>query len=154
VGIYGNSGVSAMTMPMIPAGWLTTKAGQATGYAAGQRYPFFPNAFENQLSNGTEQSNPNFLPAAQADQAIAWGNYYEPGGYSPGLKSKGGPKTGQLVDETPWNFDTSTQPGFDKYNAKNTQKNPTAGMMYVLIFCDDSTTDTYFAGRLFRQEPQ
>lgn len=154
VGIYGNSGVSAMSMPMIPQSWIDTKAGEATGYAAGQRYPFFPNAFENQLSNGTEQSNPNYLPASQVDQAIAWGNYYEPAGYSPGLKSKGGPKTGQLVDETPWNFDTSTQPGFDKYNAKNTQKNPTAGQMYALIFCDDSATDTYFLGRLFRQEAQ
>ena len=154
VGIYGNSGVNPQTMPMIPQSWLNTKEGQATTYKAGERYPFFPDAFESQLADGTEQGNANYLLAAQADQAIAWGNYYEPAGYSPGLRSRGAPKSGKLVDETAWTFDTSTQTGFDKYNVKNTQKNPTVGMMYVMIFCDDQGNQpVYFLGRLFRQEP-
>lgn len=154
VGVYGNSGVNPQTMPMIPQDWVNTKEGGLTGYLAGQRYPFFPNAFEQQLADGTEQGNANYLLAAQADQAIAWGNYYEPAGFSPGLKSRGAPKSGRLVDETSWSFDTSTQTGFDKYNVQNTQKNPTVGMMYVMIYCDDQGNQpVYFLGRFYRQEP-
>ena len=155
VGIYGNSGVNPQSMPMLPQAWLNTKEGQATGYKAGERYPFFPDAFESQLADGSEQGNANYLLAGQADQAIAWGNYYEPAGYSPGLKSRGAPKSGKLVDESSWSFDTSTQTGFDKYNVKNTQKNPTVGMMYIMIYCDDHgiSGPVFFLGRLFRQEP-
>lgn len=153
VGIYGNSGVSASSMPMIPAAWANSAEGKATGYKASQRYPFFPDAFEQILANGEQQDQPNYLPAGQIDQMIAWGNYYEPAGYSPGLKSSGSPKTGQLIDETQWSFDTSNQPGFDKYSVENTAKNTTAGMGYILIYCDEQGTQPiYFLGRLFKTE--
>lgn len=148
VGIYGNSGVSALSMPMIPA-----KLAASTGYAAGQRYPFFKDAFEPILATGEQQSQPNYLPADQIDPLIQWGNYYEPAGYSPGLASAGSPKSGKLVDESAWSYDLSNSPGFDKYSVENTAKNPTAGMAYVLIYCDDQGTEPiYFMGRLFRTE--
>lgn len=147
VGIYGNSGVSPTSMPMIPAGGFN-------GYKAGERNPFFPGAFERTTEDGTEQNNPNYLPANQIDMAIAWGNYYEGGGFSPGMESRGGQRTGLLVDETSWSFDTSNQPGFDKYSVENTAKNPTAGMLYILLYCDEQgDKPVYFLGRLFRQEP-
>lgn len=147
VGIYGSSGVSPMSMPMVPPGGYD-------GYAAGQRYPFFPGAFEQYKEDGTEQDQPSYLLAAQSNQVIAWGNYYEPAGYSPGLASAGAPKTGRLVDETAWSFDTTSQPGFDKYSVENTAKNTTAGMLYIMIYCDDQGDHPiYFLGRLFRSEP-
>lgn len=147
VGIYGSSGVSPMSMPMVPPGGYD-------GYAAGQRYPFFPGAFEQYKEDGTEQDQPSYLLAAQSNQVIAWGNYYEPAGYSPGLASAGAPKTGRLVDETAWSFDTTSQPGFDKYSVENTAKNTTAGMLYIMIYCDDQGDQPiYFLGRLFRSEP-
>lgn len=147
VGIYGNSGVSPSSMPMVPAGgW--------NGYEAGQRNPFFPGAFERMTEDGTEQDSLNYLPADQIDMAIAWGNHYEGAGFSPGMESRGGERTGMLVDETSWSFDTSSQPGFDKYSVENTAKNPTAGMMYVLVYCDEQGDEpVYFLGRLWRQEP-
>lgn len=149
VGIYGNSGISSDAMPMIPA-----SIAPVNGYGASQRYPFYPGAFEQVKPDGTLQSDPSYLIADQSDQYIAWGNYYEPAGYSPGLFSKGNPKTGMLEDSTPWSFDTSAQPGFDKYSVENTAKNPTAGMGYVLIYADDQGTQpVFFLGRLFVQNP-
>jgi hypothetical protein len=134
---------------MIPAALLPIGT-----YAAGQRYPFFKDAFEPVLADGTQQSQPNYLPAGGIDMLMAWGNYYEPAGYSPGLASAGSPKTGKLSDETPWSYDLSNTPGFDKYSVANTAKNPTAGMAYVLIYCDDQgTSPVYFLGRLFQSNP-
>lgn len=149
VGIYGSSGVNPLSMPTMPA----TSVDSLRTYPAGQHYPFFAGAFEQYKPDGTQQSDKSFLPADGIDQAIAWGNFYEPAGYSPGRYSSGNGKTGLLVDETSWSFDTSSQPGFDKYNAANVASNPTAGFMYVMIYCDDSGSDTYFMGRLWRTEP-
>jgi hypothetical protein len=150
VSIYANSGASVRDMPMIPAQYNHTY----NGYAQGQRYPFYPGAFENINPDGTETDNPGQLLANGADLIIGWGNYYEPAGYSPGLASTKSPKTGKLVDEQSWGYDTSNSPDFDKRSVANTRKNVTAGMLYVMIYCDDQGTDpVYFLGRLFRQEP-
>lgn len=149
IGIYGNSGISAKDMPMIPSPVPT-----GVPYPASQRYPFFPGAFEQIKPDGTEQDNPGVLLPSGADQIIAWGTFYEGAGYSPGSQGARGAKTGLMVDESPWTFDTSNVPGFDKYSTKNTKKNPTAGMVYVMIYCDDQGTEPiYFLGRFFRQEP-
>lgn len=143
-GIYTNSGITSDSMPMIP------KAAKGLPYAAGDRYPFFPEAFEQNEPNGEEQDNPNVLLPEGADMVIAWGNVYDPAGYSPGLMSAGGTKTGRLVDETSWSFDTSSVPGFDKYSVANNDKNKTAGMLYAMIFCDDYPLgDLFFLGRMF-----
>lgn len=142
-GIYTNSGITSNDMPMIPKG--------ATGlpYAVADRYPFFPEAFEQIKPTGEEQDNANVLLPEGADMVIAWGNVHDPAGYSPGLFSAGGAKSGRLVDESPWSYDTSSVPGFDKYSTANNAKNKTAGLLYCMIFCDDSSSDLFFLGRLF-----
>jgi len=149
IGIYGAFGISYMAMPQVP----TALAAQV-GYAAGQRYPFFKDAFEDVRSDGTLVDDDQFTKMAGAsDTIIQWGNYYEPAGYSPGLATAGSPKTGRLVDESAWSYDLSSAPGFDKYRVEETAKNPTAGMAYVIIYCDDQgANDVYFMGRLFRTE--
>ena len=148
VSFYGNSGVSVLDMPMIP-----TIAEGHGGYPASQRYPFFKGAFERMKDDGTEQNNPGQLLPLGADLIVGWGNFYEPAGYSPGRAALSSPKTGLMSSETPWPFDTSNVPGFDKYSATNTQKNPTAGVIYVMVYCDDQLTQpVYFLGRLYRQE--
>lgn len=156
-GVYGSSGTNATSMPSIPADWIKTAEGKATGYKAGQHYPFFPGAFEQQNADGTivdDNAGPQLL-ADGTTQFIAWGNYYEPAGYSPGLKSRGAPKTGMLVDESTWAFDTSkADPNFPLYDASNIAKNKSAGLGYVMVYCDDQgTKPIYFLGRMFRVEP-
>jgi hypothetical protein len=149
VGLYGNSGVSAKDMPMIPS---PVPAG--VPYPASQRYPFFPGAFDQIKPDGTQQDNVGVLLPSGADMVIGWGTYYEGAGYWPGMQSAKNSKTGLLVDESPWSFDTSNVPGFDKFSTKNTQKNPTAGMMYILIYCDDQgTSPIYFLGRMYVASP-
>lgn len=150
-GVYGSSGISPLSMPMVPP--AADGVGMLRPYPQGQRYPLFEGAFEAVRPDGTEQPNKNYLPADGIAQAIAWGTFHEPAGYSPGRYSQGNGKTGMLTDETTWSFDTSGQPGFDKYSVEGTAKNPTAGMVYALVYCDDSETDTFFLGRFFRQEP-
>lgn len=147
VGIYSMMGVNYTSMPTVPAGGYD-------GYAAGQRYPFFPGAFENIRADGTEQDNLNYLPASNIGMVIAWGNYYEPAGHSPGMASRGAEPTGQLIDETNWTFDTTNQTEFDKYSVENTRKATTAGLLYALIYADDQGDQpVYFLGRFTRSEP-
>jgi len=148
-GIYANSGTSVRDMPIIPATYNNT-----FGYPQGQRYPFYPGAFENINPDGTETDNPGQILANGADLVMGWGNYYEGAGFSPGLQSSKSPKTGKLVDEATWSFDTSNSPDFDKRSVKNTRSNKTAGMLYIMVYCDDQgSTPAYLLGRLFRQEP-
>jgi hypothetical protein len=147
VGVYFNSGVTTNDMPMIP------KGAKGLPYAASDRYPFFPEAFETHKPNGEEQDNPAVLLPQGAEMVVGWGNVNDPAGYSPGLFSSGGAKTGRLVDETGWSFDTSGYGDFDKYSVKNNAKNKSAGMLYMMVFCDDTAEDVYFLGRLFRKEP-
>lgn len=148
IGFYANQGVNVTNMPMIPA----SMAGKY-GYPASQRYPFFPGAFENVDPDGTLTDNPGQLTAEGADMAVGFGNYYEGAGYFPGLQSKKNPKTGLLSEEAPWSYDTTSSTGFDKYSAEKTKKDPTNGLMYVMIYCDDQgSSPVYFLGRLFRSE--
>jgi len=150
VSIYGTSGTNVTSMPMIPAQYSK----KYKGYLAGQRYPFFPGAFETINADGTETNNPGQLLAGGSDLVIGWGNYYEGAGYSPGLESAHAPKTGKLVDEQTWTFNTSSDPSFDKYDAKKTQSNTTAGMLYVMVYADDQgATPAYLLGRLYIQSP-
>lgn len=154
VSVYNNSGVSPKDMPRIPTG--TTKIVKPAGatYAAGQSNPFYEGAWEKVKPDGGEQNDPNVLLPDGANFVMGWGNYYELAGYSPGLFSRGAPKTGRLEDEQAWSFDTSSMPGFDKYDPKNNVNNEGAGVMYVMIYCDDQGTNPiYFMGRFFRQEP-
>ena len=150
VAFYANQGVNVTNMPMIPA----NMAGKY-GYPASQRYPFFPGAFENVNADGTLTDNPGQLTAEGADMAVGFGNYYEGAGYFPGLQSRGNPRTGMLSEEEPWSYDTTSSTGFDKYSADKTRKDPTNGLMYAMIYCDEQGTEPiYFLGRMFRSEGQ
>lgn len=152
--VYNNSGVSPRDMPRIPTG--TVKIVKPTGatFPAGQPNPFFEGAWEKIRPDGSETDDPGVLFPDSAGFVMGWGNYYELAGYSPGLASRGAPKTGKLEDEQPWSFDTSSMPGFDKYNPANNVNNAGAGVMYVMIYCDaQELQDVYFLGRFFRQEP-
>lgn len=150
IAFYANQGVSVKDMPMIP-----TALDGKHGYPASQRYPFYPGAFENINDDGTETDNPGRLTAQGADMLVGYGNYYEGAGYFPGLMSAGNPKTGLLSDETPWSFDTTNTPNFDRYSAERTRKDPTNGLVYVMVYCDDQgNKPVYFLGRLWRSEGQ
>ena len=145
VGIYDNNGTSSTSMPAIPAGTLNQP------YAAADHYPFFPGAFDNAKPDGSEQNNPGVLLPDGTQLIVGWGTSFEPAGYSPGTKTTGAKKSGMLVDESDWSFDTSGIGGFDKYVPANNAKNPLAGLLYVMIYCDD-LDEVYFIGRLFKKE--
>lgn len=162
LGIYGNKGITFSNMPSIPQAWLQSttdpeaKRARDIGYEAGQHFPFFKDAFETQKSTGERQDQPNYLLSSDANQVIAWGNYYERAGYSPGLMSVVGRNnpTGMLTDEVVWSYDTTNTSDFDPYSADNTAKMTNAGMLYVMVFCDDhEDEDVYILGRLWRTEP-
>lgn len=146
IGFYGNT-VTVTDMPMIP-----TTMDMDYGYPKSQRYPFFPGAFEELNADGTATDDPGRLTAAGADMAVGFGNYYERAGYFPGLMSQKQAKTGMLSEEATWSYDTTKSTGFSKYNAEETRKDKTNGLMYVMIYCDDQTEPIYFLGRLFRTE--
>lgn len=156
VSLYSSSGTNYLSMPKIPAKYNKKfgPEGKAASYLADQRYPFYPGAFENQNPDGTVTDNPGQLVAQGTDLVIGWGNYYEPGGYSPGMKSAGAHKTGRIVDEQVWEFSTINDPAFNKYSVVETMNHKYAGFLYLMIYCDDHVDDdVYFLGRLFRQEP-
>lgn len=144
VSFYGNSGTSVRDMPMVP------KAAVGSPYPESQRYPFFKGAFEQVRDDGTEQDNPGVLLPSGADLIVGWGNYYEGAGYWPGTNSGGGSPTGMLADESTWNYNTTQDPSFDKFSTKNTAANPSAGLIYIMIYCDaQGNKPVYFHGRLF-----
>lgn len=132
------------SMPQIPAG-------VAAPYAVGDPYPFFPGAFEQRNRDGTQKSES--ISVTQG-LVIGWGNYYQPAGYSPGLYTSGNPKTGLLIDESTWSFDTSQNEIFDLQNPTTNIESTNTGYLYISIYCDDQgTKPVYFLGRIFRQEP-
>ena len=148
VSFYGNTGTTVEAMPAIPAGY-----DMDFGYPAGQRYPFFPGAFENFNLDGTETDNPARLLAAGSEMWVGFGNRFEGAGYWPGRQSRSNPKTGMLSEEQTWGFDTTSAFAFDKHRAEKTRKDKNAGLGYVMIYCDDQgTKPVYFLGRLWRAE--
>lgn len=157
VGIYSTSGTNVTSMPMIPAKYDKKYKGSAggTGYKAGERYPFYPGAFENQNADGTITDNPGQLLAQGTTMVMGWGNFYEGAGYDPGTQGAGAAKSGMLVDEVVWPFSTmSAGTDFDQYSVTRTRSSANAGQLYILIYCDDQGTQpVYFLGRFFRQEP-
>jgi hypothetical protein len=154
VGFYYNRGINVQSMPRIPAEakFPDYVKNRNYEYEKGQHYPFFKNAWERVNSDG--EVIDERIYGATTEVLIGWGNYFEPAGYWPGLKSAGDNPTGKLVDESPWSFDCSNQPDFDPYDKKRNMNNPNVGVLYCMIFCDDDTDEpTYFMGRLFREEP-
>lgn len=148
--IYNNSGVDSRSMPRIPD---NTVAGRKN-YKESQAYPFFAGAFERLNPDGTETDDPLRLLHESSGLVVGWGNYYEEAGYHPGRFSSGSPRTGMLIDETTWGFDTTSDPDFDKYSIPNTREATTTGLLYAMIYADGhGNKPVYFLGRMFRTEP-
>ena len=132
-------------MPAIPAG-------VAAPYPENAPYPFFPGAFEQRNRDGSKKSEES--STAPESLVIGWGNFYQPAGYSPGLYTSGSPKTGMLIDESTWSFDTSGNLVWDQFVPANNMADTSLGRLYISIYCDDQgTKPVYFLGRVFRQEP-
>jgi hypothetical protein len=112
-----------------------------------QPYPFYPGAFESINEDGTQKSET--LSTAPDSLVIGWGNYYQRSGYYPGLMTSGSPKTGKLVDEEDWAFDTTEY--LDPTKVGN-GINDSPAMHYIYIYCDDLDEDVYFLGRLFKKQ--
>lgn len=156
VSVYGNNGVDAKAMPSFETDPSTTQFlrpyNADPSYEIGQHNPFFENAWEQYKEDGTPFESDSFLTAEGSELIIGWGNYWEPAGYSPGRFSRGAARSGMLVDETTWNWDTSAQ--LDLLSPENNALEEYAGMLFVMIFCDEQLDEpVYFLGRFFRQEP-
>lgn len=157
VSIYDSPGVTNTAMPQLyklastdalPR-YLHPPGGD--NYKSGQRMPFYDGAFENVKKDGTQSDTAKPLPAG-VNIMVGWGNYYEPAGYSPGRFSRHADRTGVLTDETAWSWDLTQY--LSQYDRKDNAKNPDAGMLYVMIYCDDDDTEpTYIMGRFYRAEP-
>ena len=143
--IYNIDGITIGSMPMTPEGAISP-------YPVGSNYPFFPGAFEQRNRDGTQKSDKN--SSAPEGLVIGWGNNYQPAGYSPGLYTSGSPKTGLLIDESSWSFDTSNNQNWDLSVPSKNIESTLTGYLYISIYCDDQgTKPVYFLGRIFRQEP-
>jgi hypothetical protein len=156
VSLYRDS-ISYMSMPNLPAGATlprdVTYATDGTMY-----YPFFAEAWNKLNPDGTVATNvQQRLPADSGSFMIGWGNYYEKAGYWPGSSAKGDAPTGQLVDEVgfSWDYMNGNASRIDpqrSYNPSDTLSNYYRDIWaYVMVYCDDSATDTYFLGRLWNK---
>lgn len=157
--VYSNNGVSNKAMPKFPGDpdeirYLKPKDGNPN-YKVGQPHPFFENGWEQFNEDGTKlDDDDRYVTAKNAGLVVGWGNYFEPAGYSPGRFSRGARRTGTLVDTTTWSFDTTQNGQFDFYEPANNANLEYAGMLFVMIYCDDQgNKPVYFLGRFFRQEP-
>jgi hypothetical protein len=151
ISIYNNSGVDSTAMPRIPS---NTTPGRGK-YKEGEAFPFYQGAFERINPDGTENQDPLRVLHESSGLVVGWGNYYEEAGYYPGRSSTGSPRTGLLVDESTWSFDTTSDPDFDKYSVPNTRNASTTGLLYAMIYADGhGNKPVYFLGRFWRVEPQ
>jgi hypothetical protein len=156
--VYAGNGVSALDMPRFPDDPENTDikylkpAGFGVNYGAGQANPFFENAWEKVNEDGTTLQNDAYVPAQGAELRVGWGNYFEPAGYSPGRFSRGATPTGMLEDHATWTWDLSNT--LDLQSPENNANEEYAGMLFVMIYCDDQGDQpVFFMGRMFRQEP-
>lgn len=149
VSFYGYSGVTYQKMPMIPAG-ATLPSG--VSYGNGQHYPFFAEAWEKINPNGTTPTDTQQLVAADGGSFLAgWGTFYERAGYSPGSSANGDSVTGRLQDEVGFSWDFTTDANRINPTLAYASQLGADVWAYVMVYCDASTTDTYFLGRLWAQ---
>lgn len=156
--LYKNNGVDVLAMPAIPD---TKLWANDTRYAVGQRYPFFKNAWETVDTQGVQFSEDAqyVTDATQQSRVVGWGNHVERAGFSPGQASAlGANKTGKLIDESQWAYDTTSGAGVEwtPYDveavrkAANQPDTPAPGWLYGMVFADDIDDDIYMLGRLYR----
>jgi hypothetical protein len=155
-----SDGITYQTMPMLAVGHTlpansTFDISSVTAPAYNKHYPFFAEAWEKISPNGTTPTNTQQLAAADGGSFLAgWGTYYERAGYWPGSSAKGDPATGLLQDEVGFDFDF-TSGNADRIDPQKSYAQQTAADVWisVMIYCE-STTDTYFLGRLWADNYQ
>lgn len=172
VSMYTNSGIDAKAMPRFPdirtgsqfPAYLPARRVDGsvipttyqTNLTPAMTHPFYQGGWENIQPNGTHFPWGADVQLAAENPIVGWGNYYEPAGYSPGRFSKGAARTGLLEDDASWSWDLSSLLNLDKpKNPKlGNQNNEYAGMLFIMIYCDDQDLQSvYFMGRFIRQEP-
>jgi hypothetical protein len=162
VSVYGNPTVGPDSMPKFYDAPANDPEGPGikflrpknipVEYAVGQAHPFYENAWETIKADGTAHESDWVLTAEGSELIVGWGNYYEPAGYSPGRASRGAERTGLLSDDVSWSWDTSQS--LDPLSPENNANEEYAGMLSVMIYCDEQGTEpVYFLGRFFRNEP-
>lgn len=157
--LYYMSGVNVASMPKIPAYQPNAKLSGYYPYhhppfKVGQHYPYVVTAWETYNPNGTQKSTEVPQPVSTVGLIRAWGSDKIKAGYFPGDGYSGSP-TGLLVDETSWQFDTTSAPGFSPYTRKQRPDiidGP--GWIFVMIYCDaQQSQEVFFLGRMWRVEP-
>jgi len=158
VSIYSSSGISYSSMPAIQEGFTmppdTIYASTSGAQALTKHYPFFAEAWERTSPDGTTPGDQAFRIAADGNSFLAgWGTYYERAGYWPGSSAKRGDSaTGLLVDEVGFSWDFRDMPNKIDRGKSYAQQASTSNVdAYLMIFCE-SSTPTYFLGRLWRRE--
>jgi hypothetical protein len=151
--IYRVNGVNVTSMPMIPGKNMLGYQPWMDNHQR-QRYPFYPGAFEEIDPNGAPKSGADF---SKKDNSllVGWGNHYQGAGYYPGLQSEGGEPTGLLLDESTWDFDTTSDQNFQQRPNGKFKEGPHAGLLFVMIYAESihRNKPVHFLGRCFRQEP-
>lgn len=155
VSLYVTNGVSVTSMPMLSLDDI--EEDPSVPYAAGQRYPFFKNAWERFRSDGQALNPETTQSVASAELLVGYGTYYEKAGYWPSSSSTlGATPTGLFVDEQGFAWDlTSSAAGVNVQEPAETNLlYPERADVYVMIYCDAQLyQDVYFLGRIFRREP-
>jgi len=164
--VYMNNGTAVNAMPKFPVAraaahfpkYLDARKTDGsvipTTYDVYQAHPFYKGGWEHVQPDGTHfpWGNDTQLPTDTAGLVVGWGNYYEPAGYSPGRFSKGAARTGVLTDDSAWSWDLTPDLNLDK--PKQNDPENYAGMLFIMIYCDDQNTDpVFFMGRFIRVEP-
>jgi hypothetical protein len=168
VSIYSSDGIAIHNMPQFPydntspnfpkylaarrrdGSIIPTTYGTTTDGV--QTHPFYEGAWEKVRPDGTEFPWGTTVNLPAESMVVGWGNYFEPAGYSPGKFSSGRARSGMLTDDVHWSWDLSNF--LDKNVPEQNQHQEYAGMLFVMIYCDDQDTESvYFMGRLLRVEP-
>jgi hypothetical protein len=147
---YGS--VNPTTMPGLPA----QQAKSFPPYKADQRYPFFKDAFEGTLRDGTRAGKNDPRAFESCGPVRIYGTYDQKAGYFPGSYSSGDAPTGLFVDESQWSYDLAGQSDavWDPYTIEENLTNKQSGYLYFMFYADaQQDQQVFFVGRMFRVEP-
>jgi len=123
----------------------------AMPYDGGGPSPFIDGAFESiNTATGLPWPAGNHL-TPDPSMIIAWGNYQQRAGFSPGRETDGGQPTGLLVDEGSWSYDNTFHQEF-KGSPKPQHFADSTITIYAMFYAQ-YTEPVYFMGRLFRDVP-
>lgn len=113
--------------------------------------PFITGAFESiNTATGLPWPTGNYLKP-DPSMIIAWGNYQQRAGFSPGRETDGAAPTGLLVDEGSWSYDNTFHTEFK--GSPHPHHYADSTITIYAMFYAAYTEPVYFMGRLFRDVP-